>query len=152
MPHPVSGSACRKLLNTTLWLILVILASARALPAAAAGLDITNVSLINRDDEAGTIDVQFDITWKRSWRLSDPPYNWDAVWVFVKFRHNKAIWKHASLTATGHYAPAGFNIELGAKDYLNTTSIPNNPGIGAFIYRSAPGSGTVNLSGVRLIL
>ncbi len=83
MLRPASGSACRKLFFASLWLILIILANASRVPsAAAAALDITNVALVNRDDEAGTIDVQFDITWKRSWRLSDPPYNWDAVWVF----------------------------------------------------------------------
>lgn len=30
--------------------------------------------------------VQFNLTWENSWRLSTGPANWDAAWVFVKFQ------------------------------------------------------------------
>lgn len=132
-----------------LWLILIFVLLA-PIKTAAIALNISNIALVNRDDVAGTLDVQFDITWKRSWRLAEAPYNWDAAWVFVKFRHNNIEWKHASLTPTGHYVPPEGELELGGREYSSSVSIPGNPGIGAFIYRSSVGGGTISLNGVRL--
>jgi formylglycine-generating enzyme required for sulfatase activity len=50
------------------------------------------------------------------------------------------IWEHASLSATAvhHTAPAG-----------STMDVPSD-GVGVFLYRSAPGTGTFNLSDVQL--
>ena len=52
----------------------------------------------------------------------------------------RRIWEHASLNTTqaNHTAPAG-----------STVDVPSD-GVGAFIYRSANGTGSFNLSGVQL--
>src|SRR5579859_7102110 len=34
----------------------------------------------------GAKTVTFNIAWDHSWRISATPSNWDAAWVFVKFR------------------------------------------------------------------
>src|SRR4051812_21615191 len=34
----------------------------------------------------GAKTVSFSISWDHSWRISATPANWDAAWVFVKFR------------------------------------------------------------------
>ena len=49
----------------------------------ANALRITNLS---RDSTNQT--VTFDLEWDNSWRVdsSGSPYNWDAAWIFVKFR------------------------------------------------------------------
>jgi hypothetical protein len=131
-------------------LVLILAILLPSISAYSSSLEITNIALVNRDDGAGTIDVQFDLSWRNSWRLAEPPYNWDAVWIFIKFRKNNGAWQHATLTPSGHYAPAGSEIELGARDYASQAAIPGNPGVGAFIYRSSSGGGTITLTGVRL--
>ena len=61
-----------------------------AVEGRSEALQITNVSSVNGswDSNAGTFDLAFDITWLKSWRMSDGPSNWDAAWVFVKFKKN----------------------------------------------------------------
>ena len=62
------------------------------------GLDITNLS---RDSLNQT--VTFDLEWDNSWRVdsSGSPWNWDAAWIFVKFRPCGAAsttpWTHAKI-------------------------------------------------------
>lgn len=81
--------------------------------------------------------VQFNLTWDNSWR---DVVNWDAAWVFVKFKGNDGIWKHATLSATGsdHTAPSG------------STITPSSDGKGIFIYRSTNGTGSNNFQGIKL--
>ncbi len=52
---------------------------------------VTNADLTGRNTSAGTNNVanytmvRFDLSWENSWRSSFPA-NWDAAWVFAKFR------------------------------------------------------------------
>ena len=47
--------------------------------------------------------VQFDISWDNSWRLTTAPFNYDAVWVFVKYKMaGSTVWNHATLNTSGH--------------------------------------------------
>jgi len=57
-------------------------------PLHANDLRITNVALAAQDTVNGFVLVQFDLAWDNSWRLplALQPANWDAAWVFVKFR------------------------------------------------------------------
>lgn len=53
---------------------------------------VSNVSITNQNTTAGTNNaanfnrVKFDLSWENSWRVNGGPANWDAAWVFVKFR------------------------------------------------------------------
>jgi formylglycine-generating enzyme required for sulfatase activity len=49
---------------------------------------IANVVLINQNLPGGFSNVQFDLSWKNSWRydFNSGINNWDAAWVFVKFK------------------------------------------------------------------
>jgi len=73
-----------------------------ALDGACSGVDVTNISLGTLDAGTGNAPINFDISWRNSWRSTDPgapaPNNWDAAWVFIKFRKNNGNWAHASLT------------------------------------------------------
>jgi len=83
--------------------------------------------------------VQFNLSWQNSWRTSSAPFNWDAAWVFVKYKVGTAgDWKHATLSTTGHTIPSGA-----------TSTQPDADGI--FIYRSADGTGTFSPSGIQLL-
>jgi formylglycine-generating enzyme required for sulfatase activity len=95
--------------------------------------------------------VQFNLSWNYSWRMSSGPSNWDAMWVFMKFKKNGGNWQHASLMDTGHTAPAGSTIGIGLKAPGSTFNIASNPGLGAFIYRSSDGFGPNTFNGIKLI-
>ena len=120
---------------------------------AAAGVEVrwapepTSVRMTNSRLgalEAGTRLVSFDLGWDESWRGPDRPSwvaapdNWDAVWVFVKFRVDGGAWRHATLAASGHSVPAGAVV-----------SVPGDR-MGAFVYRSHSGYGAFAANGVGL--
>ena len=126
----------------------------------ANNITISNLSLTGKNTSAGTNNpanymlVQFDINWENSWRTSSAPNNWDAAWVFVKYRISVAnggdvLWKHASLNATGHTAPAGSTIDIGLLDPTTAFNTSSNPGLGGFIYRNADGTGNFSKTGVQ---
>ena len=86
-PRACAALALRVLLLA--WMVQVCFAVA----ASATALQITNVSTTNLDQSNGTVDIEFDITWNDSWRLSTGPVNWDAAWVFIKFKRNNGDWQ-----------------------------------------------------------
>ena len=78
--------------------------------------------------EAGVGMITFDLAWDWSWRAAwevDAAQtggkdklkleNWDAVWVFVKYRLPGGSWRHAMLAADAakHAVPAGAALEVG---------------------------------------
>lgn len=125
----------------------------------ANAIAVTNISLANQDGEAETIDVEFDISWENSWRGS---VNYDAAWVFVKYSTDSGVtWSHATLktsdTSTGYDKNAtqlgysrgtGTLLDIVVPDD-NTTSAGG--GYGAFLYRSYPGTGTVDTDDIDLV-
>lgn len=84
--------------------------------------------------------VQFDLGWENSWRASSGPCNWDAAWVFVKYRESGGEWHHATLHSSGHSGGTG----------TSATVMPAADGTGVFIYRSGDGSGAFAISGAQL--
>jgi hypothetical protein len=117
----------------TLFLALLI-----ATMLSANNIAVTNIKLTGQNTLSQYTMVQFDISWENSWRTSSAPYNWDAAWVFVKFKVGSGTWNHATLNLTGHTAPIGSAI---------TTA---SDGTGAFIYRDADGNGLFTMTGVQL--
>jgi len=122
-------------MKKSILLLFLMLASYSAL---ANNISITSVSLTGQNTTDDYTMVNFDISWENSWRVSTGPSNWDAAWVFVKYRVSGGTWNHATLNSTGHTAPAGSIIA------------PASDGTGAFIYRDIDGSGTFSLTGVQL--
>lgn len=111
-----------------------------AISATANNIQVTNVSLKNKNVIDDYVQAEFDITWENSWRTSSGLNNWDAAWVFIKYKVGTGDWQHASLntTASNHAAPSG-----------STISVPAD-GRGIFIYRNADGNGTFTATDVRL--
>lgn len=143
-----------KILPRTLYLLLVVL-MLWATDGSCSGIDVTNISLGTRNAGTGNAPVNFDISWSNSWRSTGggapAPNNWDAAWVFVKFRKNGGDWSHATLSDTGHTVPSGASLDVGLKDTSTSYNISTNPGVGVFIYRSADGVGTFTKTGFSLI-
>ncbi|MBU2938433.1 SUMF1/EgtB/PvdO family nonheme iron enzyme [Lacinutrix sp. C3R15] len=103
----------------------------------ANNITVSNISLENLN-EPDWVQVEFDLSWENSWRLSAGPSNWDAAWVFIKYRANNGEWNHVQLALTDFVAPTGSTIDITAD------------GVGAFIYRDSDGSGDINLQNIRL--
>ena len=104
----------------------------------ANNIVVSNISLTNRNTSTQTVRVNFNLTWDNSWRTTSAPFNWDAAWVFVKFRvGTTGEWKHATLATSGHTLPVA-----AASTQTDATGI--------FIYRSAAGTGTFNPTGIQL--
>ncbi|MDW3650162.1 MAG: SUMF1/EgtB/PvdO family nonheme iron enzyme [Bacteroidia bacterium] len=112
----------------------------------ANNVEVSNVSLTGQNTTDQTVQVQFDLAWENSWRISVGPSNWDAAWVFVKFRPSGGDWQHASLNFVDGIAANDGHLEA-AGSVITTPS----DGRGAFIYRDADGSGDVSYSDLRLL-
>jgi hypothetical protein len=82
-----------------------------SLESAANNITVSSVSLTARNKTADYVQVQFNLSWNNSFRVTTGPSNWDAAWVFIKFKVGvNGEWKHASISTTG-----GHSIRLGAR-------------------------------------
>jgi formylglycine-generating enzyme required for sulfatase activity len=116
---------------------------------SANDIVVSNISLTDENATEDYVMVQFDLSWENSWRISSGPANWDAAWVFVKYRLSGGEWQHASLNNNGHSGAAAA-IDAGLLDPGSAFNASTNPALGVFIYRSADGTGTVSMSGAQL--
>ena len=90
------------------------------------------------------VSIKFDISWENSWRTSAEPNNWDAVWLFVKYKKTSdGLWYHATLSATDANHSTG---SQGAGATLDARS----DGKGAYYYRSTDGTGSFASNSVKL--
>jgi formylglycine-generating enzyme required for sulfatase activity len=118
---------------------------------------ISNVA-VKPSGEAGVGTITFDLAWDWSWRAAwevDAAQtggkeklkleNWDAAWVFVKYRLPGGAWRHAMLAAEAakHTVPAGAALEVGKSN-------DGKKGVGVFIHRAAAGQGPNDWKGVTL--
>ncbi|MDP2904737.1 MAG: hypothetical protein Q8O22_00365 [Candidatus Omnitrophota bacterium] len=110
----------------------------------ANNIAVSNVTLTGQSPSASTAKAQFDITWNNSWRNN---INYDAAWVFVKYSTDGGTtWAHATLKTSGTN-PAGFSQGTGSG--LDIMVPVDNKG--AFLQRSADGSGTVSTTAVQFV-
>lgn len=103
----------------------------------ANGLVISNTSLTGQNTSAQTWQVRFNVTWNNSWKDN---VNWDAVWIFCKYRVGTNAWGHATLSSTGFQTGSGTPINI----------IVTCDQRGAFISRRDMGSGTLSTTQIEL--
>jgi formylglycine-generating enzyme required for sulfatase activity len=140
-------------MKTTVTFFCLLLAS---LSAVGNDIRVSTATLMGQDVSAGVDNpanftfVEFDIDWSNSWRVSTGPTNYDAAWVFLKYRIEGGAgcaagdWQHATLnTNNGNHSVTTDN---GVTASINTTA----DGKGVFMFRSAAGTGGVNWDQVRL--
>ncbi len=101
----------------------------------ANDLVVSNARVIAPADYA-TADIAFDLNWENSWRLSTSPGNWDAAWVFAKYRVDGGDWQHVTLGGVSA-TPSGATVELMDDK-------------GAMIYHDADFSGTTAFGDIRI--
>ncbi|MFZ1692104.1 MAG: SUMF1/EgtB/PvdO family nonheme iron enzyme [Flavobacteriales bacterium] len=133
-------------MRTTLILPLLGLLATTALHAN--NIQVTNTTLV--DNTGSTVKVQFDISWENSWR-GGGVNNWDAAWVFVKYRQGQGAWQHVYVNPSGHTTPAGSLLEPGLVDPGAAHNATTNPVVGLFLRRDADGNGTFTATGVQLL-
>lgn len=143
--------------KSTLLGALVCLFAVIAIPCKvlASGIQVLNTTVTTNSDKK-TAQVKFTVTWDHSWRISSEatgPKNWDAAWVFIKFREvPNEDWYHGYLaTGTGvkHKVPDNADYKVGTSP-ANINGKDVNPGVGAFIYRKTDGNGNFTAQDVEL--
>jgi len=109
----------------------------------ANNIAVTNAALGSQNTTTDTEVIQFDISWENSWRDAT---NYDAAWVFIKYSVDSgATWAHATLKTAGTN-PADTNIGSGTGIAI---IVPTDKK-GAFIQRSADGTGTLSTTSIQL--
>ena len=108
---------------------------------AYSDVAVGNVELAMPPGRGQSAAVAFDISWGNSFR---DELNWDAVWVFVKFREPTGAWRHASLSTTAAEHGVGSNNGVLAR------VVPTDDGRGAFLHRAEDGFGPIEWNEVRL--
>ena len=114
---------------------------------SANNLQVSNLSLTGQNTGSDYVMVRFDISWENSWRTDnlngDGITNWDAAWLFVKYKKaSDGAWYHATLNTTNtnhNNGSQGVNAEISQTDAL-----------GVFYHRSGNGTGTFSSTGVQL--
>ena len=77
-----------------------------------------------------TLVLSFPLRWDNSWR---DQFNWDAAWVFFKYKSGTGGWNHVNLCAGGHRFTDGSGLPV------PFDCMPGNTGsstVGLFVYRS----------------
>lgn len=136
---------------------LAVLMLVIAVSGGANNIQVNNISLTGENTTEDYVMIQFDLSWENSWRIITGPANWDAAWVFVKYRitadnGGDDLWKHAWLNNTGHSGGSGTPVTIngGLFDPGSAFDPTTNPALGVFVYRSGPGSGTFTTTGMQL--
>ncbi len=83
--------------------------------------------------------IEFDLGWSHSFRNA---VNWDAAWVFVKFRLGAEPWRHATLSSQEEH------VSIRDDNGVTAEVVVTADGMGAFVFLTAPGTGPVDWDGV----
>ena len=116
----------------------------------ANNIQVTNTTLVSQNTTSDFVLVQFDVSWENSWRVVGGTNNWDAAWIFIKYRIGAGPWLHAWLNDVGHESCSGMRIDNGLLTPGSAFNPTTNPSLGVFLYRDGPGTGNINCQQVRL--
>ena len=127
----------KKTMKTKHFIIAFFTLVLAVINANANNMLVQNVTTLNDNPTAKTVQVQFDLSWDNSWRDS---INWDAAWIFLKFKDANGLWQHAKLNTNGFQNGSGTS---------NTVQVTSD-NVGAWVYRDTRGSGTFNSTTMQL--
>ena len=106
----------------------------------ANNVTLNDISLSDQSIATHSCNIIFDISWENSWRTSNTvPTNWDACWVFAKYRVTGGEWHHCTLSnVSGEYFCPGGCVVNASPD-----------GKGVFLYRAQDGSGSIDWDEIK---
>jgi len=142
--------------NAFLWMALLFIFMGIG-NLGANNIQVSNVSLVDQDVQNDYTYIKFDLSWDNSWKsMSTSPGNFDAAWVFVKYRKlNSTVWQHASLyygsNSANHIVPS--NAVIDNYDDIDPNASPAPPSMskGAFIFHSGDMTqGSVTYTNIKL--
>ena len=118
----------------------------------ANNIQISNITLTGQNIASDFTMVQFSLEWENSWRVSVGPSNWDAAWIFVKYRVGTGPWLHAFLNDTGHNTGTGTaaTITSGLMNSANAFGATSNPAMGVFVHRSEVSAGPFTQTNLQI--
>lgn len=127
--------------------LLLLLSLAFCKTIFANNLQISNVSVTDENTGTSYVNVEFDISWDNSWRTDnlngDGVTNWDAAWIFIKYKSSAdGKWRHATLNTNVQNHTTGTG--------TSSTIAPRSDGKGIFLYRSGNSSGTFSVTDMQL--
>lgn len=123
-----------KLFSGKLILLFVLLCCLTAVEGGANNVRITGEPDLSLNTSNDTVKITCKLSWDNSWR---DEFNWDAVWLFVKYKQEKAetsAWDHLYLGSSADL-PSDMACEAG-KTAGKTAGI--------FVFRNAQGAGHLN--------
>ncbi len=99
----------------------------------ANNVQIQNVDVVRIDRTNKIIYIQFDLSGENAWRIRGGAANWDASWVFIKYRSGTGTWNHATLSTdrSVYLFPPEVSVD------------PTSDGKGVFIYSSVSDIGLI---------
>ena len=118
------------------WVVVFCLLSSQV---SANNIAVSNVQLVNKNTSAGpnSIEnfamVQFNLSWENSWRTSTGPSNWDAAWVFVKYRVGRTDLKLTNGVSAGTTITVASTAGLRVGMPVEVTSGVGSFGIGSVV-------------------
>jgi len=105
---------------------------------SANNIRLKKFSLSDTVRTAKSVNIKFDLSWDNSWR---DDINWDATWITAKVKRANGTWKHIKFQSTGN---------LITTNPQNAKIVVPEDKMGLFLYRSANGNGSIDLSGIKL--
>jgi len=128
-------------LGLVLSLMLLTVGCAGFGPDEYSAVRVENVTVQMPPTSSQPASIVFDISWDVSFR---DDLNWDAVWVFVKFREAGQLWRHARLLTD----PLAHR--MGNNNGVLATLDPASDGLGVFLYAGQPGFTSIDWDQVSL--
>jgi formylglycine-generating enzyme required for sulfatase activity len=142
--------------------LILALAGSLAYNARANDLQITNISVNQSSLGSGT--VSFTVSWNNAWNLGGSGANWDAVWIFLKFKLCSAAASaqytqgqisnaNGIYNTNGLYIPSSLQLmstlsPSSGSSAVSTLDDPN--GLGIMLSPTATGSGLTVTGNVTL--
>lgn len=125
----------KKITFTIVYLVVILLVAFKY--SLANNVSISDVILVNQNTSENIVNIKFNIQWYNSWRVSAAPANYDAVWLFAKFKDGSNEWKHITISNNNsdHNPATGTSIEA------------SSDGKGVFLFRSSLATGTFTSNG-----
>ena len=115
-------------------------------------IQVGQLTLTDIDPVKKTAVIEFQLRWENSWRSDANPGNYDAAWVFFKFRRDNGDWLHLHPTPQGHFLAASTPVSIQAERLNPRESYHpvHNPIAGLLFYRTNPGNGPLIMDTLKI--